>query len=293
MTKRITKISIYFILMFLPFIGETQTTNPRDYVNNKMFWTETIINGKIKNKWRYQLDYQYRRQAYSEDFADKNHMNPFQNNFQQVIRPWIHYQASPNVRLSLSPLGWWGTWNPSTSATGAHTYQPEFRICPQVTLIQKIGRIEFSQRYRMEYRIIGTKVSYSDGDKAGAFTDGYTFPDANRKLRFRYFVRAIIPLTHKEMSANTLYTNIFNEVFISGGKNVGNSNLLDQNRTFAGLGYRFKKPVRIELGCLLQEAFRFNNAKKNNVEQNGILQVFLIFDSLKELFKKSETQKNP
>jgi hypothetical protein len=258
--------------------------SPRKYITNNMFWTETILNGSIKGKWKYQLDYQNRRQAFNSE-ADGNHQNIFANRFQQVLRPWIHYQLNPNVRFSLSPIGWWGTWNvPNESVT---KFTPEYRICPQITLTQKLGRIEFSQRYRYEFRFLGVADTTTT-----AFdflnNNSYVFKDTNKKGRFRYFVRAIIPLNKKTMEKGTLYVNVFDEIFLAIGKNVGNYNLLDQNRSFAGLGYKFNTIMRLELGYLNQAAFKFNNTTHNNVELNSVMQVYLIIDDFNALFKKRE-----
>ncbi len=55
-----------------------------------------------------------------------------------------------------------------------------------------------------------------------------------------------------------------------------------------GLGYKFNDHMKVESGYLLQEVFRYNNARysKNNVERNNVWQIYLIFDNIGGFFKK-------
>ena len=268
MKKGITQVVLVFMLSVSAFAQSN-----REYVTSKMFWSEVVVVGKIKNKFSYQFDYQYRRAANADDAtgANVNTSNMFAHPFQQVLRPWIHYQLNNDVRFSLSPMGWWGTWNAGNSKT---TFIPELRICPQITLNQKLGRMIISQRYRYEFRFFGNTKQVMNGWDLDPDNSYYNLSDDNhRKGRFRYFFRTLIPLNNANLKTNTLYINAFDEVFLNIGKQVKNTNLLDQNRLFLGVGYRFEKEFRVELGYLSQTAFRFNNSTQTNVEQNNILQI--------------------
>lgn len=251
-----------------------------------MFWTETSIGGKIKGKYSYQLDYQYRRSADAENVDGGNHDNLFKNPFQQVIRPWIHYQYNDIARFSLSPIGWWGTWSNNSDNL---FFQPEFRIIPQVILAQKIGRIGISHRYRYEFRFQGDKKSVADGWDA---SKGYYHfgDDMHTRGRFRYLFRTLTPLNHISIQPQTFYLDIYNEIFLNAGSSVKNTNLLDQNRLYFGLGYRFKADIRLTVGYLKHNAFRFNNTQQNNVEANDVLQIFLFFDNFNKIFKKKPAE---
>jgi hypothetical protein len=69
------------------------------------------------------------------------------------------------------------------------------------------------------------------------------------------------------------------EILLRTGKNINNSNLLDQYRINLGAGWKFKEDIRIEVSYLNMIAFRFNNLAKNNVDANNILLIKLIFDN--------------
>jgi hypothetical protein len=276
-------IQIAFVLL-LSTLGFAQAN--RDYIKTRMFWSEFIFMGKVKGKFLYQVDYQYRRTADAEDVKGGNSTDIFAHPFQQVVRPWIHYQPNDAIRFSLSPLGWWGTWGVNSTGTN---FIPEFRICPQITLNQKLGRITFNQRYRYEFRFFGYKEQAANGSDYAPDNsyDGFDLTP-NRKGRFRYFLRSITPLNNNTLIAKTFYINAFDEIFVGIGGKVKNQNLLDQNRFFCGLGYKFEGDFRIELGYLSQTAFKFNNAGQNNVEQNNIIQAFVIFDNFNKFFMKKE-----
>ena len=261
--------------LVLPFVAYSQST--RVPFNRYCFWTETVINGVIKDKWKYQLDYQYRTTSEPSNVQEEK-SNMFSNPFQHVYRPWIHYQATPKVRLSLSPLGFWESYTSALENGGSNKVQPEFRICPQITLSDKIGNVSIDQRYRLEYRMLGQKVVLNDGLGYGL---GLSFPDDSRKYRLRYFVRATVPLTKK------LYVVTWNELFVSFGKNVSDNKIWDQNRTFCLLGIRpnMSFPMRFEVGYGLQYANRYTS-KVDYVEKNNILQVYVIFENFNKLFSK-------
>ena len=284
--RKVTFKSIIILIVFVVMLNNIMAQTTRDYVKNNMFWSETSFIGKIKGKFKYQLDYQYRRQAFNSETDDVNHINLFENRYQQVLRPWIHYQMNSNIRFSLSPIGWWGTWSVPNSV-GIVKFTPEYRICPQITLIQKMGRVEFSHRYRYEFRFIGISDTVKKTFDYVNY-NSYVFMDENQKGRFRYFLRAMVPINKKTIEKNTVYVNIFNEIFLGIGKNVGNYNLLDQNRFFTGIGYTFNKSIRCELGYLNQRIFKFNNTAHNNVDVNNVAQLFIIFDDFNDIFKKSK-----
>jgi hypothetical protein len=293
------KILFTAITFFITIHSFAQTTDSREIVKRNSFWTETVINGVIKDKWKYQLDFQYRRTSDLSD-AINGSSNMFKNNFQHVYRPWVHYQLNDNVRLSLSPLGFWETYTSSLETGTVNKVQPEFRICPQLTLSNKIfnNRLSIDQRYRYEYRYFGTKVA-TDRNEFADYSYGMDFPSIGRKQRARYFVRATLPLNHKTMEKNTFYIIAWNELFIGVGKNTANDKIWDQNRSFVMLGYKpnWDFPVRFELGY--SAIFKNTFSSKIDVsgqfietghmiERNNILQVYMIVENLNKLFSNKK-----
>lgn len=289
---------IVFVASSLLLVGNSfSQTVPRSTFNRNSFWTETVINGVIHNKLKWQLDFQYRRMSDASD-VNGGSTNLFKNSFQHVYRPWIHYQLNENVRFSISPLGFWETYTPAVESSGVKMVQPEYRICPQLTLTNKIGRVTVDQRYRYEFRYLGTKVANQKSNEFD-YSEGFDFPQANQKGRVRYFVRAIVPFgKHQSLENNTFYLIAWNEAFLSVGKNVNNDKLWDQNRLFCLLGYKpnMSFPMRFELGYGLQTANRFTSTVTNGVltetgnkiEKNNILQVYIIFENFNKLFKRDK-----
>lgn len=287
------KLHILFWLFLVAGVAATAQDQRKAFSRNS-FWTETVINGVIQNQWRWQLDYQYRRMSDASDVPNASG-NLFKNSFQHVYRPWIHYQLNDNIRLSLSPIGFWETFSPAAESGGTQKIQPEFRICPQLTTTSRIGRVIIDNRYRYEFRLVGMKVNEKIGEFG--YSQGMDFPEENKKMRMRYFFRAIIPLgDHQKLEDNTFYIAAWNEVFLSFGKNVNNDKIWDQNRTFCLLGYKpaMKFPMRFELGYGLQVANRFTSTYENGVltetghqiEDNNILQVYVIVENFNLLFAK-------
>ena len=296
-TKFITTLLTAILLVTKVIVAQTPTTDTRPLVNRNSFWTETVINGVIKNKFKWQMDFQYRRTSDPADLSGKSGYsgNMFKNDFQHVYRPWVHYQINDNIRVSLSPLGFWETYTGSLESGSARKVQPEYRICPQLTITNKIwDRVIIDQRYRYEFRYFGTKVTTAKAE----FTDyslGTDFPDAGRKMRMRYFLRAIVPLNHKKLEKNTFYIIAWNEVFLGLGKNTANDKIWDQNRTFCLLGYKTNTefPMRFEVGygAIYKNNFAssINSAgqlyeTENKIEKNNILQVYIIFENFNKLF---------
>ena len=293
------KKSLLFFILICLFRNHTTNaqapaTTQRDYIHNNMFWGNMIIQGKIKGKFNYQCDLEERRQADPAHSPEPNstvghdHLNIIKHPYQNAVRPWIHYQHNKFLRFSVSPLTWFGTWN--YPVNGKTYFQPEWRIAFQVMTNQFLGRVILNYRYRYEFRFYGKKVlTDQPGDITGPGSS-YDFWDVNRKGRFRYMVRALIPLNNKQMVKGTIYTMTSVEVFLSVGKNVKSANIFDQTRCYAGLGYKIGKDTRIEAGYLNQMAFRLNNTAKNNVDLNNCLFVNIIFDDFNSFFKKKKAE---
>lgn len=277
------KKNILLLLVSLQTLGTMAQMNPkRSTYNRSCFWTETVINGKVGGKFYWQLDYQYRRTSEITTVPGHEKSNMFTNPFQVVYRPWIHYQLNDNVRFSLSPFGFWESYFSAGEAGGSNAkIQPEYRICPQLTLTNKIGKLKIDHRYRYEFRFLGEKPDYN-----GHFFDYYqgtTYHDIDKKGRLRYFLRATMPIN------KTFYATAWNELFVGIGRNVPSTRIWDQNRTFCLLGYKpqMSFPMRFELGYGFQYANRATTTT-NTVERNNILMLYIIFDNFNLLFKKDK-----
>lgn len=292
------KAAIVFGALGLTVVNTSiaQTSDNRNYVNRKSFWFEGNINGSIRRNsnneliWQYQLDYQYRRGADGSNVSRGSYTNIFKDMQQNVLRPWIHYYPVPGkIRISVSPLGHWGSWTPS--GDGAVKYYHEFRSSYQLTFYQKFGRIELQHRYRYERRWVGNKEL-----SQGGFNDLFSQEDffANgRKNRLRYLMRANIPLN----KSGSNYLAIWDEIFIGFGKNVANNKIFDQNRLVCLFGRKINQdsyPMKIEAGLLWQSAPKYDNPALNyqNWENNLAFNVYLIFDEFHKFRGINRKKKN-
>jgi hypothetical protein len=263
--------------------------NPRVYTKRYSFWFEGNFNGTIKKndsgevKLQYQIDFQHRRMSDASYIKNGEYYNIFKDPFQQVIRPWLHYWVNKKVRLSLSPLGHWATWSPTSE--GPHIYNPEYRTSLQLTTFETIGKFNIQQRYRFEFRWIGTGIS-AQNYLSDVFSSA-DVPSTNFKERLRYCVRVNYNFN------KTTYLSLWNELLIGLGKNTANNKILDQNRVVGLFGKKYsqqKYPIKLELGFTWQLVPKYNfnvpptqdpsygSFQKNNWESNWALQIYLIFD---------------
>ncbi|WP_246286101.1 DUF2490 domain-containing protein [Winogradskyella ludwigii] len=142
---------------------------------------------------------------------------------QLLIRTGVGYNLSDNNNILLG-YGYILSENYSGD-TDDKVSVNEHRIFQQFTTKQKIGKVGLSHRYRFEQR----------------------FVEDDFKMRLRYFLGINIPLQYKEDGKNPLYLSMYNEIFLNT-----ESAVFDRNRVFGGLGYKFSKTLRLELGYMNQ-----------------------------------------
>ncbi|MBC7389314.1 MAG: DUF2490 domain-containing protein [Opitutaceae bacterium] len=301
MKFHLTIKSIFLILVVLNQVDAQTTTANRDYLNNKMFWFQGVIVGKISPKWTYHLDLEYRRQADPEygykkgDNVGTDQSAIFKNPYQYAIRPFIHYQPNEHIRFSLSPLTWFGSY--TFPVNGRTYYTPEFRWSPQVTFYKNFGRVQIHQRYRLEFRYFGKKTEDTNLPDPTGPSSSYEFTDQGRHTRLRILVRAVIPLNSMKVEKGTHYIMTSEELMFKFGKYVDNANFFDQSRFYLVYGYKFHPEMRFEIGYLNQIAFRLNNGygqlPGNNIDLNNNLFVSYIIDDFTSFFKKEKIEELP
>ena len=104
----------------------------------------------------------------------------------------------------------------------------EHRIWQQLILRNKIGRLSFEHRYRLEQRWI----------TSDDIADDYT-----NRARYRLFMA--IPLTKPEMEDHTLFFAFYDEIFLNL-----NDNPYSQNRFYLALGYKINEHINVQSGYL-------------------------------------------
>ncbi len=109
--------------------------------------------------------------------------------------------------------------------------QEEFRLWLQYTFSHYISKLDLDHRVRAEQRF-------------------FHFPKTDENTtdqRYRYRLSATLPLNKKKVTAQTVFLNAFNEIFL-GPK----ANAFKRNRVYAGAGYQFNQNVGITTGYLWQ-----------------------------------------
>ncbi len=245
---------LFFLTCVLSLKGWAQTDQVR---HRAVFWTELNYVYKTGGKWSFQLDHQYRRQA-DDNGRD---LNVFRHPLLQVFRPWVNYQISRPVRLSLSPIGLWWNWG-KTNQYQPITFFQEIRVIPQLQITTPLKKGEFVQRFRVEMRwpsqidtLTKSYIFLSDGESQEVLADRFD-------VRLRAMARWIHPVREH------WYTHLSVEpmAVLSAA-----SSHFDQNRTYLAVGRHLQKNLRLELGYLNQFAiqrtpaqnartFRFNHA---------------------------------
>lgn len=116
---------------------------------------------------------------------------------------------------------------PYISGTEDKTNSNEHRIYQQFITRQQFNRVSLQHRYRFEQR----------------------FLEEDFQLRLRYFLSANVALNTKQIQDGTVYLSLYNEIFVKP-----EDNYFDRNRVYGGVGYRFSKNVRSEIGLMNQSS---------------------------------------
>ncbi|ELR69235.1 hypothetical protein C900_05306 [Fulvivirga imtechensis AK7] len=180
-----------------------------------------------------------------------------------MLRLGVDYYTKNSLQISAG-YGWIVSY-PYGAQPIAYTF-PEHRIWQQLITNQTFGKLYFNHRYRLEQRWMRKKVPGQD--------DGYENAGFNFRNRARYRLLVSVPLTNKELTDNTLFLALYDEVFLGFGKGIG-KNILDQNRLYAGLGWRFDKNFNVQTGYLNHFAIKPDGER---MERNHTFQLGLTYN---------------
>ncbi|OUS01439.1 hypothetical protein A9Q86_06560 [Flavobacteriales bacterium 33_180_T64] len=175
-------------------------------------WLIYIGNKKLNTNWNIHSEIQYRNYDVIGDLE------------QLLLRTGLGYNLTENNNNILLGYGYILSKNYISDTNDKESVE-EHRIFQQFVTKQRIGKFGLSHRYRLEQR----------------------FVEDNFKMRFRYFLGIKIPLQDKEDQKNPLYLSVYNEIFLNT-----EASIFDRNRSYGGLGYKFSKALRLELGYMNQ-----------------------------------------
>src|SRR6187402_1875992 len=222
------------ILLILCFVFSSGLVLAQTVVEHTA-WASIFNTTKINDRWGLQYDMHFRL---ANDYKYLRNL---------LIRPAVIYNINKTNHVGLGYV-LYDTFG-QTSATPTLT---EHRIYEQYTHLQSAKAVAITHRFRIEQRFI----------ERAAPTNVFS-------QRFRYFVRAVIPLA-KQKAAFTkgMYTAVQDELFVNlQNKNEINGSMFDQNRIAATIGYRFSKQLDIEAGYHNQFVKRSANNLSNNIAQ--------------------------
>jgi hypothetical protein len=129
----------------------------------------------------------------------------------------------------------------------------EFRLWPQISFLQDIGKFTIEQRYRVEMRWISGKY----------------------RNRFRYRVGFSVPFGKETNGFKPFQASLSNELFFTDHEPY-----FERNRVQLSLNYKLSRNSTIQLGYLHQFDYKINDETGRD---------FLVAAFFFELFPKSQT----
>lgn len=211
-------------------------------------WLMYFGNHKLTEKLTLHTEYQWRRSDY------------FNNWQQSLARVGVDYHFNKQNSVTAG-YGWIISYPYGEQPIGVTTN--EHRIWQQCINQSNSGRFYFNHRYRLEQRFIEKASLDLNNQKV---VDGFNF---RQRARYRFMVS--VPLNHATMQDNTLFLGVYDEVFIGFGSGIG-KNILDQNRLYGALGWRFNSKTNVQLGYLNQMIIKSDGV---HMERNHNLQLSL------------------
>lgn len=247
-SSSIFKIIIFCYVLFASFITTAQTKNTATHYNG---WFMYFGNHRLTEKVGIHTEYQWRRNEIVAHWQ------------QSLLRVGVDWHVDKKIALT-GGYGWIKSFpygqQPIPFAFNEH------RIWQQLVLQHETNRFYFHHRYRLEQRFLENIVV---GDEGHVKIDGFNF-----RNRARYRFMCTVPITRPELNDNTLFFSVYDEVFLGFGKGIG-KNILDQNRCYFALGWRFTKDFNVQLGYLNQYVIKADGIQ---YERNHTLQVALQFN---------------
>ena len=191
-------------------------------------WNILNLKYKFDKKWSVFGEAQLR----SLSFYDNFHYYEFKGA--------VNYKAHPSVLLTL------GAGSYQTFQDGGTFITPkrnnEFRVWPQITINQSIGKVILEQRLRTELRFT---------------SDGY-------RNRFRYRLGFAYPFGKNTKDFKPFQIGISNELFFTN-----NEPYFERNRIVANFNYKPTKATTLQMGYVHQFDYKINDETGRDFLQIG------------------------
>jgi len=181
-------------------------------------WNILQLRYSFKSRWTFFTEAQLRSLDFYSDFH---------------YHEWIGgvvYRPNRQIALTLAA----GDYD--TYREGGNFVRPknndEFRIWPQVTFMQEMGRVRLEHRYRAEHR----------------------FTLQGFRVRFRSRVGMQVLLNSRELRDGTFFASLSNELFFTNKPAY-----FERNRLLLLFGRRFSKSLTAHIGYVHQFDYRIND----------------------------------
>lgn len=213
--KKIPILLIACCISFLPTSLSSQVDESQTGAWYMYFWNTSFG----ESNFGLQGDVQYRNWDLLGDLE------------QLLLRGGLTYQ--PNNSTVKFTLGY---GNITTGAFGDATETvSESRIYQEALLPQKVGgRFYLTHRFRFEQR----------------WVEGQ-----DTRTRWRYAIFLNVPFNKPNLEKGTIYLALYNELFINGGRNIGDGRMVevfDRNRAYGAIGFGLADNLRTQLGYMQQ-----------------------------------------
>jgi hypothetical protein len=211
-------------------------------------WLMYMGNHRVSEKWGLHMEYQFRRAEIFQDWQ------------QSLLRLGVDYYRKTGEQVTVGYA--WIRSFPYGEQPIAHSNN-EHRVWQQFMTKSKLNCLELQHRYRIEQRFIENWQSNVVGPYEMI---GYLY-----RQRVRYRFQMVIPVGKRELSDNTLFFAASDEIFLGFGKGIG-KNVLDQNRIFGGVGWRFNAACNVQFGYLNQYILKRDgiHAERNHTFQTTL-----------------------
>ncbi len=177
----------------------------------------------------------------------------FYNNFHYYeYKGGINYKVHSNTQLTLG-AGSYQTYNEDGNFALPKN-NDEFRLWPQITLFQSVGKLKVEQRYRAELRWT---------------SNGY-------RSRFRYRLGVSYSFGNEQDGYKPYQLSASNELFFTDKEPY-----FERNRLLFAFNYKTSKATTLQVGYLHQFDYKINDETGRD---------FLVIGFYYELFRKSTTK---
>ncbi len=208
--------SIFFILTLLsnPLLAQ------QDEFGN---WLMYFGTNRLSDDWSIHSEVQYR-----------NHTVSPTNIEQLLLRTGANYHLKDNAIVT---FGYGYIASHEFESEQKEPESTENRLFQQLILINKVGRIKFEHRYRVEQRWV--KVN----------------EETDYRNRLRYRLMAFIPLNKPTITKGTFFLGIYDEIFMNTERTF-----FDRNRLYGAVGYQISDMVQVQVGYLYQTLNTFSKS---------------------------------